>query len=135
MVTNRQFSCAVSVSRFALSPFRLPGGSTVPAGVSVSAPSMMVNLDDSLWTDPTSFDGYRFEKLRTIKGNEQKFQYASTRYDSGFQGDNYSYRLIAMQCIGVELGLRHSCMPWPSLCQQSDQAHDCVLAFQIRISV
>lgn len=79
MVTNRQLSCAVSVSRFALSPFRLPGGSTVPAGVSVSAPSMMVNLDDSLWTDPTSFDGYRFEKLRTIKGNELKFQYASTR--------------------------------------------------------
>ncbi|BAE56589.1 unnamed protein product [Aspergillus oryzae RIB40] len=34
--------------------------------------------DDSLWTDPTSFDGYRFEKLRTIKGNELKFQYAST---------------------------------------------------------
>ncbi|KAE8337078.1 hypothetical protein BDV24DRAFT_177948 [Aspergillus arachidicola] len=68
----------VSVSRFALSPFRLPDGSTVPAGVSVSAPSMMVNLDDSLWTDATSFDGYRFEKLRTIKGNEQKFQYAST---------------------------------------------------------
>ncbi|KAF7168574.1 hypothetical protein CNMCM5623_001556 [Aspergillus felis] len=68
----------VSVSRFALSPFRLPDGSTVPAGTSVSAPAMLTNTDKMLWDDPLVFDGYRFEKLRDIGDNEQKFQFSST---------------------------------------------------------
>ncbi|KAF3483150.1 uncharacterized protein GIQ15_02474 [Arthroderma uncinatum] len=67
----------VSVSRFALSSFQLPDGTTVPAGTSVSAPSMTVNTDPSIWADPALFDGYRFERLRQIKGSEQKYQFSS----------------------------------------------------------
>ncbi|EFR00285.1 hypothetical protein MGYG_03288 [Nannizzia gypsea CBS 118893] len=67
----------VSVSRFALSKIDLPDGTTVPAGISVSAPAMTVNTDSSLWECPTQFDGYRFEKLRQSKGNEYKYQFSS----------------------------------------------------------
>ncbi|KAK2836992.1 hypothetical protein FQN49_006518, partial [Arthroderma sp. PD_2] len=67
----------VSVSRFALSHFQLPDGTTVPAGTSVSAPAMAVNTDPSVWVDPIPFDGYRFEKLRQVKGSEQKYQFSS----------------------------------------------------------
>lgn len=69
----------VSVSRFALSKFDLPDGTMVPEGISVSAPAMTVNTDSSLWECPTQFDGYRFEKLRQIKGNEYKYQFSSIR--------------------------------------------------------
>ncbi|GFF57344.1 radH flavin-dependent halogenase [Aspergillus udagawae] len=65
----------VSVSRFALSPFRLPDGSTVPAGTSAGTPAMLADTDKMLWDDSLVFDGYRFENLRDIGDNEQKFQF------------------------------------------------------------
>ncbi|EAW11053.1 uncharacterized protein ACLA_066890 [Aspergillus clavatus NRRL 1] len=39
---------------------------------------MLANTDKMLWDDPLVFDGYRFEKLRAIGDNEQKFQLSST---------------------------------------------------------
>lgn len=41
-----------------------------------------LNLDPQLWENPETFDGFRFEKLRSIPGNELKYQHATTGVDN-----------------------------------------------------
>ncbi|KAL2412774.1 Cytochrome P450 monooxygenase ataF [Exophiala dermatitidis] len=60
----------------------LPGGYVIPCGERVMVRAHTLNLDPQLWENPETFDGFRFEKLRSIPGNELKYQHATTGVDN-----------------------------------------------------
>ena len=64
----------VSMSRSVQSDVVLSDGVTLPKGCLIACDSWSATRDSSLWTDPETFDGFRFEKLRSIPGNEAKYQ-------------------------------------------------------------
>jgi cytochrome P450 len=68
--------------RLVLSDITLSDGTVLPKGTSIAAPSWGVTRDSTLWTDPDSFDGFRFAKLRDIPGSENKHQFVMTGADS-----------------------------------------------------
>lgn len=52
----------------------LSTGYHIPGGSFLAVPSAQVAMDPDLWENPTQFDGLRFDKLRSIPGNENKYQ-------------------------------------------------------------
>lgn len=70
------------MQRITVSDITLSDGSVLPKGAAVAVPSWSVTRDEKLWTNPTTFDGFRFEKLREEPGAEHKYQFATTGPDS-----------------------------------------------------
>lgn len=68
----------VSLSRKVVSDTVLSDGTTLPAGCLVACDSWSASRNPSLWHDPETFDGFRFEKLRSMPGNEGKYQFVTT---------------------------------------------------------
>ena len=60
----------------------LPNGTVIPKGSFIGAPSQEIARDPQLWEAPEKFDGFRFEKLRQVAGNENKYQFVTTGIDS-----------------------------------------------------
>jgi cytochrome P450 len=75
-------SSIVAMRRLVLSDIILSDGTTLPKGTSIAAPSWGVTQDSALWTDPDTFDGFRFAKLRDVPGSENKHQFVMTGPDS-----------------------------------------------------
>ncbi|KAE9566865.1 Cytochrome P450 monooygenase 1 [Colletotrichum fructicola] len=67
----------VSMNRVAMKDVKLPDGSIIPAGskIGVSAHAMW---DPSVHSDPGSWDGYRWLKMRQQEGQENLHQLATT---------------------------------------------------------
>ncbi|KAL3299755.1 Cytochrome p450 [Colletotrichum asianum] len=67
----------VSINRVAMKDVKLPDGSIIPAGskIGVSAHAMW---DPSFHSDPGSWDGYRWLKMRQQEGQENLHQLATT---------------------------------------------------------
>ncbi|KAI0261282.1 cytochrome P450 [Gloeopeniophorella convolvens] len=70
----------LSFSRRTLRPLTLSNGSTIPAGVDVKVPVLATHQDQDIYTDPESFDAFRFSKLREtdVDATMGKYQAVST---------------------------------------------------------
>ncbi|CAD6446132.1 7615435c-f8b0-4d97-b05e-86868eac4630 [Sclerotinia trifoliorum] len=68
----------VSMSRKVESDTILSDGTLLPKGCLIACDSWSSTRDPDLWDDPEKFDGFRFEKLRDIPGNESKYQFVTT---------------------------------------------------------
>ena len=72
----------VSMSRKVQSDVVLSDGTFLPKGCITACDSWSATRDPTLWVDPEKFDGFRFEKLRAIPGNESKYQVSSLNLHS-----------------------------------------------------
>lgn len=61
---------------------KLSTGDVIPYGETICGPNHAINFSQSIYPDPHTFDGFRFSKLRTMPGNETKFQLISTSPES-----------------------------------------------------
>ncbi|KAI1369844.1 cytochrome P450 [Xylaria arbuscula] len=93
--------------RKAMIPIDLSNGFHIPAGTIVQCNTNMLDEAPAEWGDPHAFDGLRFYKLRSNKPeNANKFQFASTSYDSmqfGFGNDACPGRFFASNQIKIVL--------------------------------
>ncbi|KAJ2993668.1 hypothetical protein NUW58_g1773 [Xylaria curta] len=92
--------------RKAIVPIDLSNGFHVPAGTIVQCNTNMLDEAPAEWGDPNAFDGFRFYKLRNKPENTNKFQFASTSYDSmqfGFGNDACPGRFFASNQIKIIL--------------------------------
>lgn len=64
----------VSLTRKVIQDTRLSDGIILPKGSFIACDSWTATRDAELWEDPERFDGFRFEKLRMVPGNETKHQ-------------------------------------------------------------
>jgi len=56
-------------------------GTTIPAGNLVSVPMLPIHLDPEIYSNPKTFDGFRFEKMRKERGEDTKHKFASLDLD------------------------------------------------------
>ncbi|KAI8955479.1 cytochrome P450 [Xylaria longipes] len=92
--------------RKAMVPIKLSNGFRVPAGTIVQCNTNMLDEAPAEWGDPSAFDGFRFYKLRSKPEDTNKFQFASTSYDSmqfGFGNDACPGRFFASNQIKIIL--------------------------------
>ena len=73
---------ATAFERKVTGPFILPDGTKLEKGFYLAVAAEAVGLDESLWDRPDQFDGFRFEKLRQVAGNESRYQFATTGVES-----------------------------------------------------
>lgn len=64
----------VSMSRKVQSDITLSDGMVLPKGCLVACDSWSATRDPELWDQPEKFDGFRFEEMRSIPGNEARYQ-------------------------------------------------------------
>jgi len=72
----------VQMHREVRSDIRLADGTVLPKGLFIALPSHNINMDESVWEKPEKFDGFRFEKMRSKPGNENKYQFVTTGADN-----------------------------------------------------
>ncbi|KAM5431557.1 hypothetical protein McanMca71_004792 [Microsporum canis] len=72
----------VAMQRIVVSDITLSDGSLLPRGTAVGVPNWGVTRDDRLWTNPETFDGFRFARLRDEAGAEHRHQFATAGPDS-----------------------------------------------------
>ena len=60
----------------------LPDGTRLPRGTLITTAASEIARDPALWEEPEAFDGFRFEKLRQLPGNENRHQFVTTGVDS-----------------------------------------------------
>ncbi|KAI1429824.1 cytochrome P450 [Xylaria sp. FL1777] len=92
--------------RKAMIPIKLSNGFHIPAGTIVQCNTNMLDEAPAEWGDPHAFDGFRFYKLRSKSEDTNKFQFASTSYDSmqfGFGNDACPGRFFASNQIKIVL--------------------------------
>ncbi|KIL63125.1 hypothetical protein M378DRAFT_164814 [Amanita muscaria Koide BX008] len=70
-----------TMMRTAMRDITLPDGTTIPAGSTVVVPFNPVHTDANDYTDPSVFDGFRFEKRREQAGEDTKHQLVSLGTD------------------------------------------------------
>jgi cytochrome P450 len=66
------------MTRAVLKDFTFSDGTIVPRGAYVLVPMHAMCLDDSLYPNASTFDAFRFSKLRKEPGNESRFQFVTT---------------------------------------------------------
>ncbi|KIL60298.1 hypothetical protein M378DRAFT_26609 [Amanita muscaria Koide BX008] len=72
---------SVAMNRKVLKDFTFSDGTTVPAGCTVMVPIDSVHTDADNYTDPKTFDGFRFEKMRGNDSKNVKHQFVSLSVD------------------------------------------------------
>ena len=65
------------MQRLALSKVILSDGSTIPRGAKVVTTTETM-VDPTIYTNPETFDAYRFLKMRQCAGQENQWQFVST---------------------------------------------------------
>jgi cytochrome P450 len=70
----------VGMMRLALRPLTLSNGMTIPAGTLVAVPASATQRDETIYSNPDEFDGFRFAKLREseVDATTSKYQAVST---------------------------------------------------------
>ncbi|KAH9825743.1 Cytochrome-P450 monooxygenase [Teratosphaeria destructans] len=66
------------MTRAVVSDFTFSNGTTVPKGTYVLAPMHAMYLDDELYPDASTFDAFRWSRLREQPGNANRFRFVST---------------------------------------------------------
>ncbi|KAI0097264.1 cytochrome P450 [Nemania sp. FL0031] len=92
--------------RKAIVPIDLSNGFHISAGTIVQCNTNMLDEAPVEWGDPNAFDGFRFYKLRSKPEDANKYQFASTSYDSmqfGFGNDACPGRFFASNQIKIIL--------------------------------
>ncbi|KAM6491441.1 Cytochrome P450 [Amanita muscaria] len=67
----------IVMQRKAMKDFTFSNGVTVPAGNTVAVATTPTHTDSEFYTDPETFDGFRFEKMRDEEGMGHKHQFIS----------------------------------------------------------
>ena len=71
----------VLMNRYVLEDYTFSDGTTVPAGTTVTIPTVSVHLNPAVYEDPLKFDGFRFIKMReraVLDGHPEKYYDAVT---------------------------------------------------------
>ncbi|KAI0870725.1 cytochrome P450 [Hypoxylon argillaceum] len=68
----------LNMRRKIIQPITLHDGTVLQPGMHIAFPLHQVSNDKDLWENPSQFDGFRFQKLRDLPGNESKFQFTTT---------------------------------------------------------
>lgn len=66
------------MSRLALRPLELSNGMVIPEGTIVAIPISATNRDETIYSNPDSFDGFRFAKLCEEEGGTMTSKYTSS---------------------------------------------------------
>lgn len=66
------------MTRAVIKDFTFSDGTTVPKGSYVLAPMYAMYLDDTIYPDASTFDAFRFSKLRAQPGHESRHQFVTT---------------------------------------------------------
>ncbi|XHG04071.1 hypothetical protein AWENTII_007352 [Aspergillus wentii] len=66
------------MTRAVIQDFTFSDGTTVPKGSYVLAPMYAMYLDDDIYPNASTFDAFRFSKLREQPGHENRHQFVST---------------------------------------------------------
>ncbi|KAF8335539.1 cytochrome P450 [Amanita rubescens] len=72
---------AYSLKRQVKKDYTFSDGTTIPAGNLVSVPMLPIHLDPEIYSNPKTFDGFRFEKMRKERGEDTKHKFASLDLD------------------------------------------------------
>ncbi|KIL60299.1 hypothetical protein M378DRAFT_168325 [Amanita muscaria Koide BX008] len=70
-----------AAARMALKDLTFSNGMTIPAGNMIGVPFDAIHTDANNYVDPESFDGFRFEKMRSQEGENIKHQIMSLSPD------------------------------------------------------
>lgn len=68
----------LNMRRKIVQPITLHDGTVLQPGMHIAFPLHQVSNDEDLWENPSQFDGFRFQKLRDLPGNESKYQFTAT---------------------------------------------------------
>ncbi|KAL1639495.1 hypothetical protein SLS58_007927 [Diplodia intermedia] len=67
------------MNRVAIAPVQLSDGTVIPKGATVAVPTLHMQEAGGTWgTNPTTFDGARFLRMRQEPGNENRWQFVTT---------------------------------------------------------
>ncbi|KAF8321460.1 cytochrome P450 [Amanita rubescens] len=69
------------LKRLVMKDYTFSDGTTIPAGNIISVPMLPIHLDPDIYTNPKTFDGFRFEKMRKERGEDTKHKLASLDLD------------------------------------------------------
>jgi len=67
------------ITRIAVNDFIFSDGTTIPRGTSISVSADKVHINDKVYEDPLTFDGFRFSKMR--EGSAKKVGMVSSSQD------------------------------------------------------
>ena len=71
-------SCVVALGRKALKNVTLSDGTVIPAGSIVAAPAVAIHHDDSKYPTASTFDPFRFSRMREAEDEGNKHQFVKT---------------------------------------------------------
>ena len=57
-----------------MKPFTFSNGITLPTGLTIGTPILPIHMDERIYDNPTSFDGFRFFRLRAEPSRESARQ-------------------------------------------------------------
>jgi cytochrome P450 len=72
----------LNMRRKIIQPITLHDGTVLQPGMHIAFPLHQISNDEDLWKNPGQFDGFRFQKLRELPGNESKYQFTATGRNS-----------------------------------------------------
>jgi cytochrome P450 len=72
----------LTFNRKVLRDITLHDGTVLPAGTNIGVASAQRAGDERVFTDPQTFDPWRFYRLREQKGHESRYQFVTTSLDS-----------------------------------------------------
>ncbi|KAF8574248.1 cytochrome P450 [Ramaria rubella] len=72
---------SITLSRKAVKEFSFSDGIRIPVGSIVSAPTIAIHRDESVYTDPETFNVFRFSDMREAEGEGTKNQMVATSVD------------------------------------------------------
>ena len=64
-----------------MKPFTFSNGVTVAPGITMGSPILPIHMDENIYSDPNSFDGFRFYRLKEQKGENAKQLCVNTNID------------------------------------------------------
>jgi cytochrome P450 len=64
--------------RRAMTDYTFSDGTVVPKGTLLAAPVSPIQFDDTIYSNPDVFDGFRFSNLRAVEGESAKHHSSNT---------------------------------------------------------
>jgi cytochrome P450 len=64
--------------REAMRDYTFSNGITIPKGKVMVVPISLIHKDESFYENPTDFDGFRFSRMREVKGESGKHHSSNT---------------------------------------------------------
>lgn len=96
---RRNPSNMIRMQRYILKPVRLSDGTKIPAGTSIAVPALPTLQDPALYANPSSYDPYRFARLRA--GDAPDLMHYASR-------EMYQFISVTKENMGFGYG-RHAC--------------------------